>query len=33
MKLFVKEATFLGPGITFMVVYIWGKKMLNSKLI
>ena len=26
MKLFVREATFLGSGITFMVVYIWGKK-------
>jgi Derlin-2/3 len=25
-KLFVPEASFLGPGITFMVVYIWAKK-------
>lgn len=32
MKLFVKEATFLGPGITFMVVYIWGKKNAQQQI-
>lgn len=32
MKLFVKEATFLGPGITFMVVYIWGKKNAQAQI-
>jgi Derlin-2/3 len=26
LKLFVPSANFLGPGITFMIVYIWGKK-------
>merc|ERR1712216_678187 len=32
MKLFVKEATFLGPGITFMIVYIWGKKNAQQQI-
>jgi|Transcript_67349 Derlin-2/3 len=32
MKLFVREATFLGPGITFMVVYIWGKKNAQQQI-
>lgn len=32
MKLFVKEATFLGPAITFMVVYIWGKKNAQQQI-
>ena len=32
MKLFVKEATFLGPGITFMVVTIWSKKNAQSQI-
>ena len=26
LKIFVPSANFLGPGITFMIVYIWGKK-------
>nr|UXY87295.1 protein degradation protein DER1 [Cryptomonas sp.] len=26
LKIFVPCANFLGPGITFMIVYIWGKK-------
>jgi Derlin-2/3 len=32
MKLFVREATFLGPGITSMVVYIWGKKNAQQQI-
>ena len=32
MKLFVREATFLGSGLTFMVVYIWGKKNAQQQI-
>mmetsp|Transcript_29445 Transcript_29445/g.66677 ORF Transcript_29445/g.66677 Transcript_29445/m.66677 type:complete len:202 (+) Transcript_29445:17-622(+) len=32
LKLFVKEATFLGPGLTFMVVYLWGKKNSQQQI-
>jgi len=30
LKLFSREATFLGPGMTFMVVYLWGKKKCST---
>jgi len=32
LKLFVPEASFLGPGITFMVIYIWGKKNAQQQI-
>jgi len=32
LKLFVPEASFLGPGITFMIVYIWGKKNAQQQI-
>mmetsp|Transcript_3588 Transcript_3588/g.7422 ORF Transcript_3588/g.7422 Transcript_3588/m.7422 type:complete len:214 (+) Transcript_3588:54-695(+) len=32
LKLFVSEANFLGPGLTFMIVYIWGKKNAQHQI-
>jgi Derlin-2/3 len=32
MKLFVKEVNFLGSGLTFMVVYLWGKKNAQQQI-
>lgn len=32
LKLFVPEASYLGPGITFMVIYIWGKKNAQQQI-
>jgi len=32
LKLFVSEANFLGPGLTFMIVYIWGKKNAQQQI-
>mmetsp|Transcript_52630 Transcript_52630/g.124310 ORF Transcript_52630/g.124310 Transcript_52630/m.124310 type:complete len:198 (+) Transcript_52630:24-617(+) len=32
LKLFVSDANFLGPSLTFMIVYIWGKKNSQNQI-
>mmetsp|Transcript_42852 Transcript_42852/g.87622 ORF Transcript_42852/g.87622 Transcript_42852/m.87622 type:complete len:216 (+) Transcript_42852:108-755(+) len=32
LKLFVPEASFLGPALTFMIVYLWGKKNAQQQI-